>query len=62
VFIHLYIPLWNTLTLPTGCREFLLECAQKVGVEGAAKFLEDPNNGVKEVFPPQLFNIPFGCH
>ncbi|CAK7335313.1 unnamed protein product [Dovyalis caffra] len=30
-------------------REFLLECAQKAGVEGAAEFLEDPNNGVKEV-------------
>lgn len=32
-----------------GDREFLLECAQKVGLEGAAEFLEDPNNGVKEV-------------
>ncbi|XAR71319.1 hypothetical protein NMG60_11028524 [Bertholletia excelsa] len=32
-----------------GDREFLLECARKVGVEGAAEFLEDPNNGVKEV-------------
>ncbi|OAY56960.1 uncharacterized protein YwbO isoform X2 [Manihot esculenta] len=32
-----------------GDREFLLECAAKVGVEGAAEFLEDPNNGVKEV-------------
>lgn len=27
-----------------------MEAASKVGVEGAAKFLEDPNNGVKEVF------------
>ncbi|KAG8662405.1 uncharacterized protein YwbO [Manihot esculenta] len=32
-----------------GDREFLLECAAKAGVEGAAEFLEDPNNGVKEV-------------
>lgn len=32
-----------------GDREFLLESARKVGVEGAAEFLEDPNNGVKEV-------------
>ncbi|KNA25847.1 hypothetical protein SOVF_002820 [Spinacia oleracea] len=29
--------------------EFLLECAKKVGVEGAAEFLQDPNNGLKEV-------------
>ncbi|KDP24301.1 hypothetical protein JCGZ_25597 [Jatropha curcas] len=33
-----------------GDREFLLECAEKVGVEGAAEFLQDPNNGVKEVY------------
>jgi len=26
-----------------------VECAQKVGIEGAAEFLEDPNNGLKEV-------------
>ncbi|XAR71320.1 hypothetical protein NMG60_11028525 [Bertholletia excelsa] len=32
-----------------GDREFLLECARKVDVEGAADFLEDPNNGLKEV-------------
>ncbi|XP_058179334.1 uncharacterized protein LOC131298073 isoform X1 [Rhododendron vialii] len=32
-----------------GDREFLLECARKVGVEGAAEFLEDPSNGLKEV-------------
>ncbi|WCJ25528.1 Thioredoxin superfamily protein [Euphorbia peplus] len=32
-----------------GDREFLLECAAKVGIEGAAEFLQDPNNGVKEV-------------
>uniref|UniRef100_A0A803LC92 DSBA-like thioredoxin domain-containing protein n=1 Tax=Chenopodium quinoa TaxID=63459 RepID=A0A803LC92_CHEQI len=30
-------------------QEFLVECAEKVGVEGAAEFLEDPNNGLKEV-------------
>ncbi|PHU07659.1 60S ribosomal protein L11 [Capsicum chinense] len=28
--------------------EFLIEAATKVGVEGAANFLEDPNNGLKE--------------
>lgn len=43
------IPKWQTLTLMSPCREFLLACAAKVGVEGAAEFLEDPNNGVKEV-------------
>ncbi|KAE8685221.1 DSBA oxidoreductase family protein isoform 2 [Hibiscus syriacus] len=32
-----------------GDREFLLESAEKVGVEGAAEFLENPNTGVKEV-------------
>ncbi|GMJ16136.1 Protein Disulfide Isomerase [Hibiscus trionum] len=32
-----------------GDREFLLESARKVGIEGAAEFLENPNNGVKEV-------------
>ncbi|KAF5735624.1 hypothetical protein HS088_TW15G01133 [Tripterygium wilfordii] len=32
-----------------GDREFLLESANKVGIEGAAEYLEDPNNGVKEV-------------
>ncbi|KAJ0042914.1 hypothetical protein Pint_18947 [Pistacia integerrima] len=32
-----------------GDREFLVESAKKVGVEGAAEFLEDPNNGLKEV-------------
>ncbi|GMH27241.1 hypothetical protein Nepgr_029084 [Nepenthes gracilis] len=29
--------------------EFLVESAKKVGVEGAAEFLHDPNNGLKEV-------------
>lgn len=32
-----------------GDREFLLESADKVGVEGAAQFLENPNNGLNEV-------------
>ncbi|WRX19969.1 DSBA-like thioredoxin domain - like 1 [Theobroma cacao] len=32
-----------------GHREFLLESARKVGVEGAAEFLENPNNGLKEL-------------
>ncbi|CAA0823342.1 Thioredoxin superfamily protein, partial [Striga hermonthica] len=32
-----------------GDRDFLVETAKKVGIEGAAEFLEDPNNGVKEV-------------
>ncbi|KAK6152643.1 hypothetical protein DH2020_012282 [Rehmannia glutinosa] len=32
-----------------GDRGFLVETAKKVGVEGAAEFLEDPNNGLKEV-------------
>ncbi|GAB4832432.1 hypothetical protein Ancab_006450 [Ancistrocladus abbreviatus] len=32
-----------------GDREFLVESAKKVGIEGAAEFLEDPNNGVQEV-------------
>ncbi|XP_018816905.1 uncharacterized protein YwbO-like isoform X1 [Juglans regia] len=32
-----------------GDREFLVESAKKVGIEGAAEFLEDPNNGLKEV-------------
>ncbi|CAA3019420.1 DSBA-like thioredoxin domain [Olea europaea subsp. europaea] len=32
-----------------GDRQFLVESARKVGLEGAAEFLEDPNNGLKEV-------------
>lgn len=27
-----------------------MESAKKVGVEGAAEFLQDPNNGLNEVF------------
>ncbi|KAJ8436021.1 LOW QUALITY PROTEIN: hypothetical protein Cgig2_007679 [Carnegiea gigantea] len=33
-----------------GDRDFLVECAKKVGIEGAAEFLEDPNNGLKDVY------------
>ncbi|KAH9604365.1 hypothetical protein KSS87_003221 [Heliosperma pusillum] len=32
-----------------GDREFLVESARKVGIEGATEFLEDPNNGLQEV-------------
>ncbi|MED6198541.1 hypothetical protein PIB30_067389 [Stylosanthes scabra] len=32
-----------------GDQKFLLECAAKVGVEGAEDFLKNPNNGLKEV-------------
>lgn len=32
-----------------GNRDFLLESARKVGLEGAAEFLDDPNNGLQEV-------------
>ncbi|GAA0169926.1 transferase [Lithospermum erythrorhizon] len=32
-----------------GGRDFLLECARKAGVEGAAEFLDNPENGQKEV-------------
>lgn len=32
-----------------GDRDFLVESARKVEIEGAAEFLEDPNNGLKEV-------------
>lgn len=32
------------------CREFLVEAARKAGIDGAAEFLEDPNNGLQEVF------------
>ncbi|XWS47509.1 hypothetical protein CRYUN_Cryun14cG0158400 [Craigia yunnanensis] len=47
-----------------GDREFLLESARKVGVEGAANFLENPNNGVKEVneelekYPANISGVP----
>ncbi|XP_010694147.2 uncharacterized protein LOC104906998 [Beta vulgaris subsp. vulgaris] len=48
-----------------GDREFLVECAKKVGVEGAAEFLEDPNNGLKEVnadfekYSAHLSGVPY---
>ena len=29
-----------------------MEAAEKVGIEGAAQFLENPANGVTEVLPP----------
>ena len=29
-----------------------MESTKKVGVEGAAEFLQDPNNGLNEVFTP----------
>ncbi|KAI7744179.1 hypothetical protein M8C21_020797 [Ambrosia artemisiifolia] len=32
-----------------GDRDFLVESARKVGLEGAAEFLQDPNNGLQEV-------------
>lgn len=44
-----------------------MESAKKVGIEGAAEFLEDPNNGLKEVsffkllYVLVFFNAPFGC-
>ncbi|GFP97926.1 hypothetical protein PHJA_001936700 [Phtheirospermum japonicum] len=33
----------------SGLTAFLVDTAKKVGVEGAAEFLEDPNNGLNEV-------------
>ncbi|KAF9602350.1 hypothetical protein IFM89_026777 [Coptis chinensis] len=33
-----------------GLTEFLVEAAKKVGIEGAAEFLDDPNKGVQEVY------------
>ncbi|GKB10759.1 hypothetical protein Tco_0844682 [Tanacetum coccineum] len=29
--------------------DFLLESARKVGLEGAAEYLDDPNNGLQEI-------------
>ncbi|PHT73075.1 60S ribosomal protein L11 [Capsicum annuum] len=37
------------LNKSSNIQEFLIEAATKVGVEGAANFLEDPNNGLKEI-------------
>ncbi|EXB77651.1 Uncharacterized protein ywbO [Morus notabilis] len=45
--------------------KFLVECATKAGVEGAAEFLLDPNNGVTEVkeelekYSANLAGVPF---
>ena len=36
-----------------------MESAKKVGIEGAAEFLEDPNNGLKEVSSNCLFHHLF---
>ncbi|KAL6507382.1 hypothetical protein OROGR_023577 [Orobanche gracilis] len=47
-----------------GDRGFLIETAKKVGVEGATEFLEDPNNGLKEVnedlkkYSSQITGVP----
>uniref|UniRef100_A0A5B6ZMM8 DSBA-like thioredoxin domain-containing protein n=1 Tax=Davidia involucrata TaxID=16924 RepID=A0A5B6ZMM8_DAVIN len=48
-----------------GDREFLVESASKVGVEGAAEFLDNPNNGLKEVneelekYSAHINGVPF---
>lgn len=47
-----------------GDREFLIESARKVGIEGAAAFLDDPNNGLNEVneelqqYSSQISGVP----
>ncbi|XP_054793870.1 uncharacterized protein LOC129299426 [Prosopis cineraria] len=41
-----------------GDYDFLLECAKKVNLEGAAEFLQEPNNGLKEV--EDELNTPSG--
>lgn len=46
----LHAPVTSDTEKYSDCREFLVESAKKVGIEGAAEFLEDPNNGLKEVF------------
>ncbi|KAF9611496.1 hypothetical protein IFM89_032466 [Coptis chinensis] len=33
-----------------GLTEFLVEATKKVGIEGAAEFLDDPNKGVQDVY------------
>ncbi|KAF9609982.1 hypothetical protein IFM89_019546, partial [Coptis chinensis] len=33
-----------------GDKEFLVEATKKVGIEGAAEFLDNPNKGVQEVY------------
>lgn len=48
-----------------GDRSFLVESAKKVGINGAAEFLEDPNNGLKEVnedlkkFSANVSGVPY---
>lgn len=38
-----------------------MESAKKVGIEGPAEFLQDPNNGLKEVcFKVQIFSSATG--
>lgn len=46
---HINCGVKKLITLSNCCRDFLLECARKAGVEGAAEFLETADNGVKEV-------------
>lgn len=48
------------IALSNCCRDFLLECARKAGVEGAAEFLESADSGVKEVWIQVLYAF-FGC-
>ncbi|KAI3919122.1 hypothetical protein MKW98_016675 [Papaver atlanticum] len=48
-----------------GDRDFLVEAASKAGIEGAAEFLENPNNGLNEVheelqkYSTQISGVPF---
>lgn len=48
------------ITVSNCCREFLLECARKAGVEGAAEFLGSDDNGVNQVSTQVLYAL-FGC-
>lgn len=45
------------ITLSNCCRDFLLECARKAGVEGAAEFLESADEGVKEVLIQVIYAL-----
>lgn len=58
--LHHYISQQWSVTVMIGCREFLVECARKVGVEGAAEFLDEPNNGLNEVIFLFLLFCSFG--
>ncbi|MCL7034716.1 hypothetical protein MKW94_022918 [Papaver nudicaule] len=48
-----------------GDRDFLVEAASKAGIEGAAEFLENPDNGLNEVYEElqkystQISGVPF---